>query len=294
MKSVVRQIVDALIPRVDEREARALAFIILEDAFGLSRTDIYLGKDTSFSEDDTIRLRNILYRLQQGEPVQYVIGTAQFRNLTFRVTPDTLIPRPETEELVEWVASLLPSAAPCSVLDVGTGSGCIAISLAKQFPRAQVTAWDISEGALAVARQNAQTNGVTVDFRQKDVLKVVNDAAMNAPTHIPLYIVSNPPYICERERAEMEAHVLDYEPASALFVPDTDPLLFYRALARLGQQLNAATIFVEINQAYGQETAALFRDAGYRDVTLRRDLYDRDRFIRAVHQQHDPIRRSNA
>lgn len=277
-----RQIVDTLVPKVGEREARALAFVVLEDAFGLSRTDIYLGKDTAFSEEDTIRLEKILRRLEQGEPVQYAIGTAQFCDLTFRVTPDTLIPRPETEELVGWVASLLPSEAPCSVLDVGTGTGCIAISLAKQFPRAQVTAWDISEGALAVARQNAQANGVTVDFRRTDVLEVVNESAASTPTHAPLYIVSNPPYICERERAEMETHVLDYEPASALFVPDADPLLFYRALARLGQQLHAAAVLVEINQAYGQETVRMFQSSGYSNVELRRDIYGKDRMIKAV------------
>ena len=277
-----RQIVDTLVPKVGEREARALAFVVLEDAFGLSRTDIYLGKDTAFSEDDTIRLEKILRRLEQGEPVQYAIGTAQFCDLTFRVTPDTLIPRPETEELVGWVASLLSSDAPCSVLDVGTGTGCIAISLAKQFPRAQVTAWDISEGALAVARQNAQVNGVTVDFRRTDVLEVVNESAASAPSSDVLYIVSNPPYICERERAEMEAHVLDYEPASALFVPDADPLLFYRALARLGQQLNAAAVLMEINQAYGQETVEMFQSSGYSNVELRRDIYGKDRMIKAV------------
>lgn len=277
-----RQIVDTLVPKVEEREARALAFVVLEDAFGLSRTDIYLGKDTAFSEEDTIRLEKILRRLEQGEPVQYAIGTAQFCDLTFRVTPDTLIPRPETEELVGWVASLLPSAAPCSVLDVGTGTGCIAISLAKQFPRAQVTAWDISEGALAVARQNAQTNGVVVDFRRTDVLEVVNESAASAPSSDVLYIVSNPPYICERERAEMEAHVLDYEPASALFVLDADPLLFYRALARLGQQLHAAAVLVEINQAYGQETVRMFQSSGYSNVELRRDIYGKDRMIKAV------------
>lgn len=277
-----RQIVDTLVQKVEEREARALAFVVLEDAFGLSRTDIYLGKDTAFSEDDTIRLEKILRRLEQGEPVQYVIGTAQFCDLTFRVTPDTLIPRPETEELVGWVASLLSSDAPCSVLDVGTGTGCIAISLAKQFPRAQVTAWDISEGALAVAQQNAETNGVTVDFRRTDVLEVVNESAASAPSSDALYIVSNPPYICERERAEMETHVLDYEPASALFVPDADPLLFYRALARLGQQLHAAAVLVEINQAYGQETVEMFQSNGYSNVELRRDIYGKDRMIKAV------------
>lgn len=277
-----RQIVDTLIPKVGEREARALAFVVLEDSFGLSRTDIYLGKDTAFSEEDTIRLEKILRRLEQGEPVQYAIGTAQFCDLTFRVTPDTLIPRPETEELVGWVASLLPSDAPCSVLDVGTGTGCIAISLAKQFPRAQVTAWDISEGALAVAQQNAQANGVTVDFRRTDVLEVVNESAASVPLSDALYIVSNPPYICERERTEMEAHVLDYEPASALFVPDTDPLLFYRALARLDQQLNAAAVLVEINQAYGQETVEMFQSSGYSNVELRRDIYGKDRMIKAV------------
>ena len=277
-----RQIVDTLVPKVEEREARALAFVVLEDAFGLSHTDIYLGKDTAFSEDDTIRLEKILRRLEQGEPVQYVIGTAQFCDLTFRVTPDTLIPRPETEELVGWVASLLPFEAPCSVLDVGTGTGCIAISLAKQFPNAQVTAWDISEEALAVAQQNAETNGVTVDFCQKDVLEVVNESAASAPSSDALYIVSNPPYICERERAEMEAHVLDYEPASALFVPDADPLLFYRALARLGQQLKATAMLVEINQAYGQETVRMFQLSGYSNVELRRDIYGKDRMIKAV------------
>ena len=165
---------------------------------------------------------------------------------------------------------------------MGTGTGCIAISLAKQFPNAQVTAWDISEGALAVAQQNAQANGVVVDFRRTDVLEVVNESAASAPLSDALYIVSNPPYICERERAEMEAHVLDYEPASALFVPDADPLLFYRALARLGQQLQAAAVLVEINQAYGQETVEMFQSSGYSNVELRRDIYGKDRMIKAV------------
>lgn len=133
-----------------------------------------------------------------------------------------------------------------------------------------------------MAQQNAETNGVTVDFCQKDVLEVVNDAVASMPTHAPLYIVSNPPYICERERAEMEVHVLDYEPASALFVPDADPLLFYRALARLGQQLHAAAVLVEINQAYGQETVRMFQSNGYSNVELRRDIYGKDRMIKAV------------
>ena len=133
-----------------------------------------------------------------------------------------------------------------------------------------------------MAQQNAETNGVTVDFCQKDVLEVVNESAASAPSSDTLYIVSNPPYICERERAEMEAHVLDYEPASALFVPDADPLLFYRALARLGQQLNAAAVLVEINQAYGQETVRMFQSSGYSNVELRRDIYGKDRMIKAV------------
>ena len=177
----------------------------------------------NFSEEERLRLTNILQRLQEGEPLQYILGTAYFCGLPFHVTPATLIPRPETEELVDWAGT-----TSGNVLDAGTGSGCIAVAIAHRNPQAQVTAWDLSAEALEVAAQNAAANGVQVRFERHDMLTELPDAQS-----LDL-IVSNPPYVCEREKAEMEEHVLRHEPATALFVPDNDPLRFYKALARIG------------------------------------------------------------
>ena len=267
-----KDIVQALTARYGAGEARATAFIVLEDAFGVSRLDIYTDKVRKFSEEERCRLTNILQRLQAGEPLQYVLGTAAFGGLTFHVTPATLIPRPETEELVEWAGT-----TEGHVLDAGTGSGCIAITLAHRNPKAHVTAWDISEDALQVASQNAQDNGVQVNFERHDML-----TELPAAQSLDL-IVSNPPYVCEREKADMEEHVLQHEPATALFVPDEDPLRFYKALARIGKHAlrPGGVILMEINRAYGPETLALFQNDDYTGAELRKDDFGNDRLVRA-------------
>ena len=269
-----KDIVQTLSPRYGAGEARALAFIILEDAFGVSRLDIYTDKVRNFSEEEELRLANILQRLQDGEPLQYIIGTALFCGMTFKVTPATLIPRPETEELVEWAGYDIEG----NILDAGTGSGCIAISMAQHNPKAHVTAWDISTEALKVAQQNAIDNNVSVTFEERDMLNYLPTASS-----IDM-IISNPPYICEKEKTDMEQHVLEHEPATALFVPDDDPLRFYKALAKLGKHAlkPGGIILMEINSAYGPETLALFQNEEFSNAELRRDDYGNNRMIKAI------------
>ena len=270
------QMRQALSAVYDAREAHALALLVLDEVFGVSAVDVYADKVRNFSEEEHGRLENILQRLCNSEPVQYVLGYADFCGLRFAVSPATLIPRPETEELVDWVVAE-SAEKPCRLLDVGTGSGCIAIALAHRLPQAAVEAWDVSEDALAVARKNAESHGVDVAFTCCNLLaEPPAEGAFDV-------IVSNPPYICESEQADMEAHVLRHEPHLALFVPNDDPLRFYRALALLGKRslIEGGSIFMEINQAYGAETAALFEAMGYR-TELRRDFFQKDRMLRAT------------
>lgn len=277
MDALFLQIRNALAARYDGREAHALALLVLEDAFGVGRTDVYADKVRKFSEEETLRLRNILQRLAAAEPVQYVLGRARFDGMELEVTPATLIPRPETEELVEWIASENAGRA-LRLLDGGTGSGCIAIGLSRRLPLAEVEAWDISEEALAVARRNARAQGADVRFLRRDLLEA-------APAGLVFDVIaSNPPYVCEREKAGMEPQVLLHEPHGALFVPDEDPLRFYRAIAALGRQCLApgGSVYVEINQAYGKETAAAFRETGYGEVTVRKDQFGNDRMLKAA------------
>ena len=269
-----KQIIQTLTPRYGTGEARAMAFIILEDAFGVSRLDIYTDKVRKFSEEETQRLANILKRLQDGEPMQYILGTAPFCGMNFKVTPATLIPRPETEELVEWAGTGITG----QILDAGTGSGCIAIAMAQRNPRAQVIAWDISPEAIEVAKENAEKNNVNVKFELRDILTFEP-----APSSYDM-IISNPPYICEKEKADMEQHVLDHEPSTALFVPDEDPLRFYKALAQLGKTAlrPGGIILMEINSAYGPETLSLFENDDYKEAELRKDDYGNNRMIKAI------------
>lgn len=280
MSPIYIQLREALRPHYDDREAAAIALLVLEEAFGVGRVDVYADKVRHFSEEELQLLQNILCRLQGGEPVQYVLGRADFCGMSLRVTPATLIPRPETAELVEAAAALAPPSAagcPLRVLDGGTGSGCIAIALAHRLPEAEVEAWDLSADALAVARQNVAEQGVSVRCRLADLLAPPTDAG---PFDL---IVSNPPYVTERERRDMAPHVLLHEPASALFVPDADPLRFYRALAALAADrlVPGGALAVEINAAYGAEVAALFTASGLDAATVRRDAYGRDRIVTA-------------
>lgn len=256
------------------REAANLSRILCCEVLGQSRVDYYLGKDITLSPNGAKELDAILARLCKYEPIQYVQGTARFLGRDFRVAPGVLIPRPETEELVEAMLEEIP--ADGRLLDVGTGSGCIAVTLSKELPQAQVTAWDVSADALALAELNNRLLQASVRFEQRDVLTC-------RPRAEECYdvIVSNPPYVTEAERKEMEPNVLDWEPSLALFVPDSDPLRFYRRIGELGRDLLAegGRLYFEINRAYGDATAGLLRSQGYANACIRRDIAGNDRFV---------------
>lgn len=259
----------------DDREARAVAQWILEVCFGFSMADILEGALEKMDEGQQRRLDNYQQQLLQGIPVQYVAGIADFGPRTFIVAPGVLIPRPETYQLCRWI---LDDCRPASCLDIGTGSGCIACTLAAELPSAHVTAWDISDDALAIARENARRHQVNIDFRQCDIL--IPPLLKSAFS----LIVSNPPYICRKEAAEMSDHVLDYEPETALFVPDEDPLLFYRAISRFATQAlqPGGRLYFEINPLYQEETARLLTALGFREVGTHEDQYGKTRFINAI------------
>ena len=257
-------------------EVKALTMLICCDMLCLDALDIYLGKDMILSECKERELENIIFRLQKNEPIQYIRGFAEFDGRRFKVAPGVLIPRPETVELVELVAR--ENASARRLLDIGTGSGCIAISLDKKLPEAEVEAWDISEDALAIARENNKELAADVTFLQRDVL---SDDWKKAPSFD--VIVSNPPYVTEAEKKDMDANVLDWEPELALFVPDDDPLRFYRRIADLGRELLLpdGKLYFEINQAYGRETAHILEMNQYHDVRVIRDIFGKERIVTA-------------
>ena len=276
MHPIVYEIRDALRGHYPDSEALSLAKMLLTEAFGFSTLELYGGKDKEISGNRLRDLHEMLSRLKKNEPIQYIIGTESFCGLTFEVNPNVLIPRPETQELVRWIEADWKSV-PCRILDIGTGSGCISISLAKFLGGAKVDSWDISEGALQVARRNCVRNEVEVLLRQQDVLSAVPEGELYQ------VIVSNPPYICEKEKVDMDANVLDWEPETALFVPDADPLLFYRKIAELGVSMlcEGGALYFEINRAYGEETLRMLEGLGYRQLELRKDDFGNDRMIKA-------------
>ena len=265
-----------------EGEAKALARWVMEERFGLSLADLMMDKDNDLSALQLQDLQNITERLLRKEPIQYVLGQTQFCGLTLHVGPGVLIPRPETGELVEWICGEWPAGerAQRTVLDIGTGSGCIALALAHAGFR--VEACDVSPEALAVARMNADSLQLDVRFFLKDILQDESGDMAGEPSFD--IIVSNPPYICRDEAAEMEANVLDHEPHLALFVPDEDPLLFYRHIARFAnrQLRTGGSLFLEINRAYGEETCKMLGDNGFKDIELRKDQFGNPRMVRAV------------
>lgn len=335
----------------NEREAQAIVRTVLDALFGMSLTDICLGKVTQLSADDTTRLEKIMQRLEKSEPVQYVLGAEWFAGRLFDVAPGVLIPRPETEDLVKWacdeakgkekednskeergkeekevskkreaqkkeeqplssplkeekeglrkgedapqkeeqlLSSLLKNnkevskkgeeAPHPSILDIGTGSGCIAITVALALPQARVTAWDISTDALAIAAGNAHRLGASVRFEHQDALSAPDDEERWD------VIVSNPPYICDRERADMSDNVLSYEPELALFVPDSDPLLFYRAIARYASKAlkPGGRLFFETNTAYAHEVAQVMADEGFTAIEVRNDCFGKPRMVKGA------------
>ena len=263
----------------DDGEARAIARILIEELFGLSYADIVCGATEQLSADDTLRLDTAVRCIEQGEPLQHVLGYADFCGNRFCVNGSVLIPRPETEWLVDEGAKLMSTTAtssPKRILDIGTGSGCIAISLKLRLGDAYVEAWDISEEALRTAQDNADALKAEVVFRKRDALRADNTAA---PWDL---IVSNPPYICDSERSAMDDNVLLHEPHTALFVPDDDPLRFYRAIARyalLTLNIGGSLLF-ECNTRYAEATGKMLSDMGFEEVTVSDDCFGLPRFVR--------------
>ena len=277
MHPVVNEIRDALRGIYPDSEALALAKILLVEVFGFTTLELYGGKDKEISGKRRSVLDEMIRRLKKNEPIQYIIGIETFCGFPFEVNSHVLIPRPETQELVYWIAGDCRGKLSPRILDVGTGSGCIAVSLAKLVDGATVEAWDVSEEALGVAARNAEKNGADVSFRQQDVLKAVpGDVRYEV-------IVSNPPYIAEQEKTGMDANVLEWEPSLALFVSDDDPLVFYRTIALLAKDMlvEDGLLYFEINQAYGQETMLMLEKLGYTSVELRKDGWGNDRMIKA-------------
>ena len=263
----------------DEAERNAIIRAICCDVLGISSTMYYLRENVELTTEQAALLDDVVARLKQGEPLQYIEGKAMFCGMQFMVSPQVLIPRPETAELVDWIVTDHAMGQP-KILDLGTGSGCIAVSLSKLMPQAVVEACDISVGALAVASENNRVNGTSVEFFALDML----DTASLLPRSYDI-LVSNPPYIKQCEAVDMEQNVTQWEPHTALFVPDDDALRFYRAVAEIGQTdalSPGGCIYVEINQALGKETVALFEAYGYKDVVLRKDIYGNDRMIKCV------------
>lgn len=258
------------------QELKSLTMMIWCDLLGMDALDIYLGKDINLSESKQRELENILLRLRKNEPIQYIRGVANFLGRPFHVASDVLIPRPETEELVELIISENHLKAPL-ILDIGTGSGCIAVSLSLEIPQARVTAWDVSEEALLIAQSNNEELGASVSFEKRDVFAEVE---CKEPFDC---IVSNPPYVTETEKVAMEPNVLDWEPELALFVPDNDPLRFYRRIAVLGKSLLCpeGKLYFEINRMYGIPTIDMLVGMGYREPRIIKDISGNDRIVTA-------------
>lgn len=258
----------------DVSEARSIVRLLLMDTFGLTLTDICGGALNALTEAEQRLLEELMVRLEEGEPVQYVTGKAFFCNREFRVRPGCLIPRPETEELCQWIITEANNAR--DILDIGTGSGCIAITLKACLPDADITAWDISCEALEIAQENAEINRTDVRFAIQDTL--------SPPDDIDRWdiIVSNPPYICQKEADTMERNVLDYEPQQALFVPDKDALLFYNSIIRYAVKALKpdGILFFEINPIYAHEVKAAMEAHGFNDVCIRKDMNDKKRMAR--------------
>ena len=263
-------------PLYSKEEARALSYALLQHFGKLSRTQLHAFPETKISPETVRQVQTAIARLLAHQPLQYVMGETLFWGFPIEVSGAVLIPRPETEELVEWAAGSIGKNAV--VIDLCTGSGCIAIALKKIIPSAEVYACDLSPEALAVAQRNAEKNDAAIHFFHCDVLSAVPfDKKADC-------IISNPPYVRHSEKAAMSKNVLLYEPPQALFVADNDPLVFYRAIARFARQhlQNSGSVFVEINEALGNDTKALFEAAGFAAVELRKDMNGKDRMIRAT------------
>ncbi|MDD5150022.1 MAG: peptide chain release factor N(5)-glutamine methyltransferase [Flavobacterium sp.] len=281
IKNYRTQFIQELSPIYDVDEAESFFYLILEKKQQLKRIDLALNPDLTFSDEEIVVWNSILEQLQQEIPIQYLLGKTSFYGLNFEVNADVLIPRPETEELVEWIIRdcFVPrNDKKLKILDIGTGSGCIAISLAKNISNAEVFAIDVSGKALAKAKKNAEINEVNVTFLLKNILETED---LEQQFDI---IVSNPPYVRELEKQEIKKNVLNNEPHLALFVENNDALLFYRKIAELAQKnlSQNGQLFFEINQYLGKEMIELLEKMGFKNIELRKDIYGNDRMIRGT------------
>ena len=271
----------SLTPLYDAGEAQAIVRTVLDVEYGMTLTDIICGKVNELSSDEERNLEEIITRLQNGEPVQYVLGEADFAGRTFHVEPGVLIPRPETAELCQWIeedVSSLEADERKQILDICTGSGCIAITLGLTIPNSEVTGWDISEDALRIAQGNVEmlkAGNVRIEYQDALMLPKAAEAAD--------IIVSNPPYICEKEKADMEKNVLEHEPSIALFVPDEDPLKFYRAIAEYASSAlkPEGALYFEINPIYAKETREMLEELGFKDIETKEDAFGKKRMMKA-------------
>ena len=275
-----RHFTDLLVAKFPQREAEQLMRILLEDLFGIDWNQQLMNPDLRIDERQHYQLSEAVKRLLSCEPVQYVTGMARFCDLLIKVLPSVLIPRPETEELVQKICATISQEKPLRIWDIGTGSGCIAIALAKHLVNAEVIGFDVSEAALQIAKENAESNGVQVTFVRDDVLNPTSDY-FSQPVDL---VVSNPPYVCDSERATMEKNVLDWEPENALFVPDDDPLRFYRKILELtkAQLTPYGQVWFEINERMGEEMLCLCREIGFEKVEIMLDFAEKPRFCRAI------------
>jgi len=267
--------IEKLLPLYDVLEAESFFYIILEDFHQMKRIDLALNPTFVFSDSAIEKWNSVLEKLEKEIPIQYILGNAHFYGLEFEVNENTLIPRPETEELVEWIIKNNEFSEEIKILDIGTGSGCIAISLAKNLPRAKVFAIDVSEKALEMAKRNALKNETEVTFLLKNILETED---LDQQFDI---IVSNPPYVRNLEKEEIKKNVLDYEPHLALFVEDDDALIFYRKISELAQKnlTENGQLYFEINQYLGTEMIDLLETKNFKNIELRKDIYENDRMI---------------
>lgn len=275
-KEIFRNLLQQITIREEAEEIKSILYLVMDTVLRLSRADIISEKSILLNVEDQNRLQTIIQRINQHEPVQYILEEAYFFGRKFKVTPAVLIPRPETELLVEEAMNESNPLTPGTIVDIGTGSGCIAVTLAKELPGKRIVGIDVSKDALLVANENALELKASVEFL---LINVLNDF----PFQKVEMIVSNPPYVAVSEKSTIKRNVLEYEPHLALFVADHDPLLFYKVIAQKGYPalMPNGKLLVEINECYGNEVADIFRTAGYRNIRIIKDFQNKDRIISA-------------
>lgn len=268
----------------DEREVEIFLFMLLEEFAGISKSQVFLKPESTISESELLNIHFAVKDLKNYKPIQYILGKTEFYGFPILVNPNVLIPRPETEELVDWVFKDTKQNTELRVLDIGTGSGCIAIALKNRLPGIHIQAIDISFGALEIAEQNAKMNQADITFHHTDIFDKKEWAKLGYYD----IIISNPPYVRHAEKNEMRKNVLNYEPGSALFVDDNNPLLFYASIAEFAKSnlKQNGSVYCEINQYLGEETYQLFEKFGFKDIQLKKDLKGNTRFIKAIKDFH--------